>query len=209
MKRNRKWTEKQVDILCKLYPDHTNEEIASLVKHTPRAVGAKACSLGLHKDKDWMLSQTMKTAFKKGYTPYSKGKTWDELYTKEHQEKLRANLYQPGRTPHNKVPIGHERKPKNGYWLVKVAEPNVFRPKHHILWEQHYGPIPKGCVISFIDGNPNNITIGNLRKETKREKFFRCGCIHTSVPAELKEMAYLKGALKRQINKIEKRNGNK
>lgn len=174
------WTKEQVSLLCKLYHNHTNAEISLIVGHTSEAVRYKAKTLGLKKDNEWLLSKCSKTTFKKGNIPA------------------------------NKVEIGHERKDVDGYWLVKVAEPNVFKHKHRVLWEQHYGPIPKGSVVSFIDGNPDNICIENLRMETKKDKFFRCACLHTTLPPEIRELVLLKGKLKRQINKLEnKENGKK
>jgi hypothetical protein len=32
---------------------------------------------------------------------------------------------------------------------VKVAEPNVFKLKHRIVWEKANGPIPENHVIAF------------------------------------------------------------
>lgn len=174
------WTEEQTLLLCNLYHNHTNAEISLIVGHTSEAVRYKAKTLGLKKDNEWLLSKCSKTTFKKGHVPA------------------------------NKVELGHERKDKDGYWLVKVAEPNVFKHKHRVLWEKHYGPIPKGLVVSFIDGNPDNVCIGNLCIETKKDKFFRCGCLHTTLPPEIRELVLLKGKLKRQINKLEnKENGKK
>ena len=83
-----------------------------------------------------------------------------------------------------------------------MAEPRTFKAKHRLLWEQHYGPIPEGVNIVFIDGNPDNITIENLRAETMVEKFNRCCSVHTTLPPELRKLVQLKGALRRQLNKL-------
>lgn len=173
------WTEEQIFLLCRLFHSHTNAECAQLVGHSIDAVRKKAKQLHLKKDKDWMYEKTSKGMFKKGHVPY------------------------------NKVGLGHKRKGRDGYWLVKVAEPNVFRPMHLVLWEQFYGPLSKGDVVSFIDGNRDNVCISNLRCETKKEKFFRCCSIHTTLPPDIRELVMLKGKLKRQINKLENNNGKK
>ena len=34
--------------------------------------------------------------------------------------------------------------------------------KHHLVWEQHYGPVPKGYRVLFLDGNNRNFDIENL-----------------------------------------------
>ena len=98
--------------------------------------------------------------------------------------------------------MGYERVTVDGYREIKVAEPDVFVGKHRMLYEQHYGPIPEGMNIVFIDGNKENITIENLRMESKAEKFNRCCSIHNTLPPELRKLVQLKGALKRQLNKL-------
>ena len=40
---------------------------------------------------------------------------------------------------------------------------------HRYVWEKHNGPIPKGCHIHHIDGNPLNNDISNLRCVTPFE----------------------------------------
>jgi hypothetical protein len=59
------------------------------------------------------------------------------------------------------IPIGTERM--NGdYIQVKVAEPNSWRSKHHLVWEEANGPLPDGHRLIFADGNPQNIALDNL-----------------------------------------------
>ena len=41
--------------------------------------------------------------------------------------------------------------------------------KHRYIWEQTYGPIPKGYCILFLDGNTLNCDINNLYLVTKKE----------------------------------------
>lgn len=173
------WTAEQIARLRELYPNHTNAEIAQYVGHTHQAVRYKAKQLRLVKDKAWLYGKCSGTMFKKGHIPV------------------------------NKAPVGHERKGKDGYWLVKTAEPNVFRMKNRVIWEQHHGPIPDNTHIVFIDGNPDNCNIENLRAESLEEKFHRTCSIHTTLPPDIRYMLQLKGALKRQINKIENKNGKK
>lgn len=207
--RNRQsmvWPPDKVRKLRKLYPDHTNEEIARLLGKKESAIQSKGFYMGLRKDPEWLRQQCLKTAFKKGHVPPNKGKKWDEYLSKENQQRIRSTCFKKGQMPKNHKPVGWERKAVDGYWEVKVAEPNQFKAKHRILWEQHHGPIPKGVNIVFIDGNPENIVIENLRAETMVEKFNRCCSIHTRFPKEIRELVQLKGALQRQLNRV---NGDK
>ena len=69
-------------------------------------------------------------------------------------------------------PIGTEVI-RSGYVWVKVSNkiPQKgersgdinWRPKSHIVWEQHYGCMPpEGHIIVFLDGNKMNTDIKNL-----------------------------------------------
>lgn len=196
------WPPEKVRKLKKLYPNHSNEWIAKKLGTTKGAVMGKANVLHLLKDPEWKREQNLKSCFKKGHVPKNKGKKWDEFLDKEKQEAIRRTTFKKGNIPPNHKPVGYERKTKDGYWEVKVAEPRTFKAKHRLLWEQHHGPIPKGVNIVFIDGNTDNITIENLRAETLAEKFNRCCSIHTTLPPEVRELVHLKGALSRQLNKV-------
>ena len=196
------WPPARVRKLKKWYPNHTNEWIAEKLGTTLGAINGKAFALQLRKDPEWARERSSAGWFKKGHTPQNKGKKWDEFMSKEAQEASRSTTFKVGMMPSNHKPVGYERKTKDGYWEVKVAEPRTFKAKHRILWEQHHGPIPKGVNIVFIDGNTDNIVIENLRAESMAEKFNRCCSIHTNLPPELRELVQLKGALARQINKL-------
>jgi hypothetical protein len=50
-----------------------------------------------------------------------------------------------------------------------VDNPSVWKLKHKLIYEQHYGPLPKGGVILFADGNRSNFNIDNLILTTQRE----------------------------------------
>ncbi len=80
-----------------------------------------------------------------------------------------ATEFKKGHKPHNARPVGCEQKRGDGYWWVKVAEPNKWREKHVLLWEAVNDPVPKGFVILFADQDQDNVTVGNLRLVTRRE----------------------------------------
>ena len=83
--------------------------------------------------------------------------------------------FQVGSAPPNKKPIGHERIcSKEGYIYVKVAEPNVFKAKHRLVWEAHHGPINKDNVITFKNLDRTDCRIENLLLMRKVEMFDYC-----------------------------------
>lgn len=199
------WTPEKIEKLKELYPRMTNREIGKVIGVTESAVYGKSFVLGLRKDKDWMWERSKATQYRKGCVPPNKGKKWSEYMPKDKQERCRTTQFKKGHVPHNKKPVGYERKTVDGYWEVKVAEPNVFEAKHRIIWEKQYGPIPDGMNVSFRDGNKENFDIGNLMLEDNTTKFNRCCSYHTNMPEDLRKMIQLKGVLKRQINKIDRR----
>ncbi len=100
--------------------------------------------------------------FCKGQVPANKGKKWTDYLSLEAQERSRATQFKPGNMPKRHRPVGSERVNTDGYIYVKVAEPKMWRPKHRVVWEQEYGPIPKGYAVVFLDGNPLNCAADNL-----------------------------------------------
>ena len=71
--------------------------------------------------------------------------------------------FKKGHIPVNHKPIGSERiDSKDGYHLIKVAEPNVWKAKHIVLWEKHNGPVPAGHKVVFANQNKDDIRIDNL-----------------------------------------------
>lgn len=71
--------------------------------------------------------------------------------------------FKKGQRPLNYMEVGSERINTDGYVEIKIADPNKWRGKHLILWEQIHGkPVPEGHVIIFGDGNRLNLDPENL-----------------------------------------------
>lgn len=92
------------------------------------------------------------------------------LFRASHGTQKRAS-HKGGRP---RKPVGTERATKGGI-LVKVAEEatvpqskNNWRFKHHIAYEEAYGPIPEGCVVYAVDGDAANCDPENLVAVPKR-----------------------------------------
>jgi hypothetical protein len=101
------------------------------------------------------------TQFKKGMTPWNKGKKgtggWEPTQFKK------------GKMPWNYKPVGTERINTDGYVEIKIADPKTWKGKHIIIWEEANGPVPKGHVLIFADGNQQNVTVENLLLVSRRE----------------------------------------
>lgn len=92
--------------------------------------------------------------FPKGNIPFNKG-------TKGLM-KANKTSYKKGNIPQTYKPVGTERITEDGYTEIKVKDPNVWKLKHRIIYEEHYGEIPKGYVVMFLDRDKSNFDINNL-----------------------------------------------
>lgn len=101
--------------------------------------------------------------FPKGHVPVNKGKKGHSYPGMENTQ------FKKGHLPHNWWPVGKERITRDGYTEVKVAEPNKWKLKHRLIWEDANGPIPKGCVIIFLDGDKANCSLENLVMISQRQ----------------------------------------
>ena len=96
------------------------------------------------------------TEWKKGHVPINKG-------TKGMFPNAGgATRFKKGQRPHNYRQVGTEVKNSDGYWKVKVADPNIWKMKHVLVWEQEHGPVPEGMVVTFLDGDHDHCTPDNL-----------------------------------------------
>lgn len=71
--------------------------------------------------------------------------------------------FEKGGPASNLRPIGSERFNSDyGYVMVKTGHPNKWEHKHKVLWREHYGEIPEGYKLVFLDQDTTNIKIENL-----------------------------------------------
>lgn len=121
------------------------------------------------------LNSGLTGRFEKGHVPENKGKTWDEFMSPEAQAGSRRTTFKKGHIPHNGgSPVGtirlrHDHKNRGGkpYYWEKTEEPNVWRMKHILVWEEHNGPVPKGYVLNFANGDTTDYRIENLILTTR------------------------------------------
>lgn len=142
------------------------------------------------------LNSGLTGKFRKGQTPHNKGKKMP----KEVYEKVKHTMFAKGNVPPNHRPVGSERISKDGYIEVKVAEPNKWRLKQRVVYEEAKGKIPEGCPIIFLDGNKRNFDIDNLRCITRSELLYlNCNGLNNS--NEITETGILMARLDRDKNK--------
>ena len=115
--------------------------------------------------------------FQPGQQSHNKGK---KGYCAPGAEK---GWFKPGQVPKNYKPIGTERINADGYVDVKIADPNKWRQKHLLIWEEAHGPVPDGHVVIFGDGNKLNVQLDNLILITRSQlvRLNQLGLIGASV----------------------------
>jgi hypothetical protein len=145
---------------------YTKEEIQFLAANvtciscqelTDRFNSKFGVSLGVNQiraaKKNRHLSSGFDGRFNKGRIPANKGiKTG----------KPGINVFEKGHVPSNIRTVGTEIVKGDGYLWVKIADPNKWRQKHRIMWEEKNGPIPRGSCLLFGDGDRLNVKLDNL-----------------------------------------------
>ena len=100
--------------------------------------------------------------FPKGNIPFNKG-------TKG-LCKANKTSFKKGHIPSNSRPVGSERVNVDGYTEIKVSEPNKFRLKQRVLYEQYHNvKLSKDEIIIFLDQDKGNFNIDNLAKVTRHQ----------------------------------------
>lgn len=149
-------TKEQDDYMRSIATGKTNEE---LIKIMDERFGIRFSESQMKNYKNRKrIRNGLDYRFKKGHVPANKGRRIaPEVY-----EKCASTMFKKGNRPASYKPVGSERVDKDGYMMIKVADPNKWKPKHVWLWEKAHGPVPKGHRIMFADQNKSNLTLDNL-----------------------------------------------
>jgi len=147
------YTEEQQIFICEnVKGKQTNELTELLNKQFGLTLGTNQIRAF---KKNHGMSSGIDAKFRKGQAPFNKGK-------KKYWVGGEDTQFKKGNKPHNYLPIGTERVNGDNYIDIKIAEPNKWKGKHILVWEEQNGPVPKsGCVI-FGDGNNRNLNLDNL-----------------------------------------------
>lgn len=146
------WTEEEKEYLADITPSRHHIEILELMNKRFEyqfSIGQEKAAIKRHN-----LNTGFTGRFPKGHIPYTKGKKGINGSNR--------TSFKKGHKPHNHMPVGSERVNGDGYVDIKIGEPNKWKGKHIIIWEQYNGPVPKGYVVLFGDKNNRNFNIENL-----------------------------------------------
>lgn len=194
-----KYTETEKEFMREFVPGHSYLEIQSeFIKKFGWEItkGQIKSYIGNNK-----LNTGRTGRFEKGNIPQNKGKKM----SKEVYNKVQTTMFKKGNIPHNYRPVGSERITKDGYIEIKVKDPNKWKLKHRVLWEEINGDIPNDCIIIFKDGDKKNISIDNLImiKKSVNAIYNRMGLSYCD--KELKETTIKLAELKLSTSKAKKK----
>lgn len=98
-----------------------------------------------------------------------------------------ATEFQRGSKPHNTTTVGaervrqrHNRTDAPRVW-VKIAEPNVWRERARVVYEQANGAPPRGHVVHHINGDSLDDRPENLQALSRAEH----AAVHSSPSSDI------------------------
>lgn len=184
------WTTQEIETLRRLYPDCKTITLELIFKRKASIISQKASTIGIHKSEGYRnsplsgrISKTndigLGTRFTNLSPGWNKGLKQKDYMSPEMIERTARTRFKKGQNPHNTVAIGHERISRDGYLEVKInhfktnGKNDNFEAKHRILYVEHFGPIPKGMNVEFLDGNKMNLELSNLVLRTRKENLLK------------------------------------
>ncbi|MCK3859638.1 HNH endonuclease [Streptococcus suis] len=146
-------TDEQHDYFVKIQKGRSAKEVAKVMNDQ------FGVYLNANQIKNYRRNHGLKSGltghFEKGRIPHNKGKKYPNMPPNSGQ-------FKKGSKPINWVPVGTIRYTTDGYPKIKIAEPNIWKQMHRKVWEEHYGPIPSGHAVVFLNGDKTNVDISNL-----------------------------------------------
>lgn len=206
----------QIERLKEIYATTLTADIAEDFSVSIYVIRNAAYSLKLKKDAEWVRERSRinmmredhpgrKYWIKKGNTPANKGMKQADYMSAEAIERTVKTRFKKGNRPQNHKQVGYERTTRDGYIEVKVAEPNIFKLKHRVVWEKHNGKIPTGHNVQFKDGNRLNVDIENLYIINRSDQMKNENSMYARYPKDVQLAIHAKGVLNREINKLTKK----
>lgn len=159
------WTEEEIEFIRKIYPYYENKEISKMVKEK---FGFEVSTRNLQnvRNKYKIPKKVIPNSgcYRKGDVPWNKGREMSD----ETKEKVKKTWFKKGQIPKNHKPVGSTRVDRDGYKLIKIAEPNKWALYHRHLYEVEHGEkLKKNEAVIFADGDKTNFDIDNLVKVSR------------------------------------------
>lgn len=219
----RRWTEEEISLLREFYPHFHTEKVAQAVGRSVGQCYQKAAALGLVKTERYLASDEAcrvsssrrtpamaATQFKPGQTSWNKGTHFN---AGGRSAETRFKKGRPAEESANYLPIGSHRLSKDGYLERKLTDdPSIVPARrwvgvHRLVWTEAHGEIPPEHVVVFKAGRRTSVLeeiVPDALEVVSRSELMRRNSYHTNYPPEVRALVQLKGAIKRQVNRIAK-----
>lgn len=205
-----KFTPQEDDYLRNNYLTMTTNQMAKVIDRSKFGIRNRLRLLGLKIPYELAMERSVNSLFKPGHKAFNKGKKQTDYMSPEAIEAVKVTQFKKGNKPHNTLTDGviTRRTDKRGIVYQFIRVDGVFLPLHRHLWQEANNQIIKeGFNVIFIDGNPANCVIENLKLVSNAELQLM-NSIH-NLPEDLKEILNLTRSLNNKIKKIQKQHGKK
>jgi hypothetical protein len=152
-----RYTEEEVQFFKDYTKGHSQKEIQEeFIKRfgwniTIRQIKAKLNLLG--------LKTGTNNYFQKGHISHNKGKPMPD----DVKEKLKPFKFKKGNLPPRHQEVGTETITSKGFVKVKIAEPNIWKYKHKLMYEKYHNvELSNKDIVIFIDNDKSNFSKKNL-----------------------------------------------
>ena len=204
MNLKRKYGDDIIEFIRNHVKMFTDKEIAQMVSQQWNMKVTESAITNL-KAKHNIKSGVRRGCFPKGHEPINKG-------TKG-MFNVGGNKtsFKKGQAPLNWVPVGTERINTDGYVMVKVKEDGHYgqrwKLKSRIIYEEHLGrKLKRSEKIMYLDGNPLNLAIDNLKLITDKENAVMNKSRLRFNDAELTEVGLKVARIKMAMSQKKRRN---
>lgn len=167
---SRKWSPEVRQYIVEIAEGKSREEITRLVNNR-FGTGTMTLSQVNAYMNNHRIRSGVNSRFQPGGTPFNAGrKGW-------YPPGCEKTWFHAGHRSDNAVPIGTEKLREDGYVYVKTRDGHGMKnwtQKHRLIWETEHGPVPKGHVVIFLDGDRNNFALENLALISRAEHEVMC-----------------------------------
>lgn len=214
MMNKRIWSDEEIQYLVDHFSDCYTVDICNHLQRSYSSVSQKAALLDLKKSAAFKNMELQRqgtrlkesgkhSRFVKGQIPHNKGAKLPEHI----KQKIEHTQFKKGNAPHNtkfdgaiSIRVDKTGKP---YQYIRVSKAKWVLLHRH-LWESVKGPLTKGAVLRFKDGNSMNCSIENLELIDLKTNML-LNSIHR-YPEEFKPVIKSLNKLKQKIVAHEKQN---
>ena len=165
--RKKWWTEADDAFLRSHLNEMTDREIGQALGRSKSSIRNRLTILGITRPADVRARMMQKTQFRKGQASWNRGMKGIRMSPRTEFKKGNK----PASTKHDGA-ITIRNRNQTPYQYIRISECN-WRLLHRKVWEDANGPIPRGHVIRFKNGDTLDVRLENLECISRSEHAMR------------------------------------